>query len=460
MSDLLKGMSASEFYRLRDERTSLLVDDDTRAKARLTLSIGEEEAQTFAGQLCFLLLVSLSARWCRHIGVQAPDTKLHSNIEILFGSASLIEATQSLAKAADPFGLLQLKSVEKASSHIHIGRLAPPEAFAVMGRGWVAAGGKDIDSIPNTNDTNPLGPAFAAAIGSCWSLREAMHHADLGGSFRLSLWDYSSGKDAIPGPALEPFNLGRVLIVGAGAIGSGITFLLPLLPTRIESIHFIDADIVKVPNLNRSPLFTTGEIGKPKVDAGTQHLQKFGITASSTPMWFHDAAPDLGNFDLIVPGANEFGVQQSMMSNYPPLMIGASTGPQWDIHLQRHIPLIDDCLECRIPSERPKPTLRCGSGDISDFDDPGAPRQTGALPFLSLAASLLALAEIAKLEMPEKPLSGENGVMLFFKAIEPNFMSLRYDTKPNCPYCWDEERFHRLRSKGRFFHLSKGQLNQ
>jgi hypothetical protein len=435
MSGSFRGMNAEEFYRLRDERTALLVGDDIRSRARLTLSISQEEARTFGGQLCFLLLVNLSARWCRHIGIQISEAGLHPDVETLFGSASLSEAALAVAEAADPFGSFQLKPLEEASSHIHVGADAPKGAFPIMGRGWIAATGE--------------------GVGACRSLREALCHPSLRTSVRLSLWNYGAGADAIRGPALQPFDLGRILVVGTGAIGSSIAYLLPLLRARIENVHLIDADVVELPNLNRALMFMTNDVESPKVEAVSRHLEKFGITASSTSAWFSEAAPDLGTYDLVVPGANEFGVQQGMMSNYPPLMIGASTGPQWDIHLQRHIPLIDDCLECRIPSERPKPLLRCGSGEMSVPDDPGAPRQTGALPFLSFAASLMALAEIAKLGVPDAHVPDENGVLLFFKVPELSFMTLRHVKKSDCQHCWDNGRFHRLRSAGKFYNLSK-----
>lgn len=455
MNTPISSMSAAEFYRLRDERTSLMVGDDIRALSRLTLSIGDEEANTFNGQLCFLLLVSLSARWCRHLGVQAPNAQLHPDIGIMFGSTSLVDASYAIAKMADPFGLFQTSAMSDSTSHIHVGLKTITGAYTVMGSGWVAAAGDGIDFGSDAENTNPMGPALAAVVGACRSLRESLRHTDLTESLRLSLWDYSSGTEANVGPALQPFDLGRMLIVGTGAVGSSIAFLLPLLPVTIEKVHLIDADSVELPNLNRSLLFTAKDLNALKVETVTRHLKKFGINVSSTPTWYSGASPNLGEYDLVVPGANEYGVQYEMMNNYPPLMIGASTGTQWDIHLQRHIPIIDDCLECRIPSEKPKSILRCGTGDVSNLVDPGAPRQTGALPFLSFSASLLALSEIAKLGIPAYSMPKENGAIMLFKVPEPSFMTVRYDRKTNCHYCLDKQRFQRLRANSKFYSLSE-----
>src|SRR5260221_14679724 len=98
-----KELTAEEFYERRDERTSTLVEGSLLRKARLTLRIGEQEAETFSGQLCYLLLVNMNARWCREIDIFAPSVALHPALWGL-GTTDLRSTSLDLAFRADPFG--------------------------------------------------------------------------------------------------------------------------------------------------------------------------------------------------------------------------------------------------------------------------------------------------------------------------------------------------------------------
>jgi molybdopterin-synthase adenylyltransferase len=72
--------------------------------------------------------------------------------------------------------------------------------------------------------------------------------------------------------------LGRLLdakvgVVGAGGMGSWILYGLACF--GVGNIAIMDGDRVEASNLNRSILFTEGDIGRPKVEAAAQALTRF-----------------------------------------------------------------------------------------------------------------------------------------------------------------------------------------
>lgn len=440
------GLTSTVFYARRDERTVTLVDGGVLAQARIQLSMDSDEAITFAGQLTFLLMVNLNARWCRNIRIVSPDSPLHPDLAKFFGFTCL-SGSQSLARAIDPFGEFEWNS-DKAFDDdervkVHVGRSGSPGSYLVMGRGWRAAAGPSVTSQPLTGDErNPLGAALAAAIGTCYTMRQSIGHTNIFADTKLSLWNWSEDEEAIDGLGLAEANLGRVLIVGTGAIGSSIAYLLPLLKRTPDYVVLIDHDDVDYPNLNRAPVFLANDVGQTKVTIVAEHLRKTGIPAYDISNRFDGSQVKMSDFDLVVPAANESAARQAIMNNVPPVMISASTGSQWDVYRQRHIPLHDDCLICRFPIQEEAPALVCATGElgtssetkVAGMESEHGGAETGALPFLSLAGAVMACADIAKLNLDGylKPI---NSTSLWFRSPSLCFTNSQKTPVTGCSYC-------------------------
>ena len=63
----------------------------------------------------------------------------------------------------------------------------------------------------------------------------------------------------------------RVLVVGTGGLGAPL--LLYLTAAGVGTIGIVDFDIVDTSNLQRQVLFTTKDVGRPKVEAAKEKLQ-------------------------------------------------------------------------------------------------------------------------------------------------------------------------------------------
>lgn len=76
--------------------------------------------------------------------------------------------------------------------------------------------------------------------------------------------------DEIGREGQEKLKNARVLVVGAGGLGSPL--LIYLAAAGVGAIGIIDDDIVSVSNLQRQVLYTTAEVGRKKVEIAAQKL--------------------------------------------------------------------------------------------------------------------------------------------------------------------------------------------
>ena len=452
-----EAMTASEFYGLRDQRTALEITEDARLTASLLIGISDEEAQTVAGQAAFLLLVNLSSRWCRTICIYGPDIQLFEPLASMHPGSNLLEAAILCARHCDPFGDFQIsQSTSQITAHVHVGRDAPEGAYPICGRGWLALTGENARSggCPVQPD-NALGAILAGSIGA-WHAFSLALGRQAGANVHVSLWNLDEDNEATQGPEVLGGTVGRVGLIGVGAIGGAIAYLLPV--TRIDAdLILVDRDVADFPNLNRVPLFYADDVFSKllKVEIVHKFLTRCSISSQPVEAWFHEADSHLGALDLLIAGANEHNVQPAIMNRFPPIIIGASTGPDWDAFLQRHIPLKEDCLECRLPTKQTAAPTECATGV---FDEPTAQTalaETGALPFLSVAAGVMAVSELQKLAAcPDYPLNS-NYAVLSFKSSQPTLLATQFSQKAGCSYCWKPEpAFHALHKQSRHYHLS------
>lgn len=451
--------SAEEFYRQRDDRTERASGVGRFAGATVSVSIGAREARRPSGQVLLLLTVNLLARWCRRIVLDAPavgiDPGLLRDLGLTAGT-TLDAAALALARAADPFGSFESGGARAGMIQLHVGPDRTGEAFNLLGRGWLALCGDAALRGDDEPDETRLGAVLAACVGTAWAFRAALGHAPLPSAVRLSLFDFGAGAAAGTGPVPPNPSVGRVLLVGCGAVGSAIAYLWPLAGLRGELI-LVDADGVEVSNLNRSPLFRAGDVGADKVDAVAAHLARCGRGAERIPAWF-DEALEQGIMtprpDVVIPAANERNVRERIQYQVPPLQIYGTTGRNWDVFLGRHRPLREDCLVCRFPRRKaPGPAMACATASLPTASraPDGAPDV--ALPFASTAAAVLAVAELVK-AAGARATPGPNFVALDFLGALDGFFVEQRSPVAGCLCGMQREVWQRLNGTTRFHQIS------
>jgi molybdopterin/thiamine biosynthesis adenylyltransferase len=450
-----------EFYESRDSRTTHSAQTSTFSQARAVLSIDSAAAATLSGQTTFLIATNLIARWCRSLWLVAPSVELHPRSRGLSpGSTYLDEGSLAIARAADPYGDFVLGVRHRTGAlHLHIGSKGPDSAFPVAGFGWLALGGPAVCGSAAGSRETALGAVLAACIGAAHLFRSALGQGDLPNEIRLSLWNLRGGALALNGPDVEGGDLGLTYLIGCGAVGSAIAYLIPLAQIQGKFI-LVDRDTVDYSNLNRSPLFEARDVGSNKAVVTTEYLLRRGLVAEPCVEWFDEAVRAGHVFrarpDLVIPTANDRGVRHSIQAQVPPLQIYGTTGRNWDAFLGRHIPLREDCLACRFP--RPpaegEPPLACSTAPISELPQTQErPLMDAALPFLSTAAGLLAVAELLKSTTIEYP-AGPNFACLDFQGDLSDFVLDERRPASSCQCAAQSRIWPTLNGKSRFSSLS------
>lgn len=401
--------SAAEFYELRDDRTNRCTAVRGYQNTTCILYLSSSLAETKAAQVTFLAAANLLSRWCRRVTLVAPCVALHPALGS--PSGNLIETALKQMRDADPFGSFCAQDSPPQSVHdiaLCVGDDVPelPAARPVFVNavGWLASiSQKRPSPILRTENENCVGPIAAACFGVAQVFKMALGIPENSllrdGIFDLFRLDWTDTLNAGPSPETD---IGRLLMVGAGSVGSSAVYCMRMASVTGE-ITILDKDIVKIENFNRSPIFGRQTIGLSKSKAAAAHLAKSGLRAIALPVWWNDYIKKQYRktfpFDVWLPLANDFGVRFSMQNNVPPLMIHASTTANWGVNHGRHLPSTDDCLADRFPNDGTSADLVCATGETIVQDE----RIDAALPFCSLFAGLLVTAELLRLQLPNYP---------------------------------------------------------
>lgn len=405
---------AEDFYRRRDDRTNLCVVSDQYQKRRCLITVDNEIIGTHSGQVLLETSARLVSRWCRTVDIEMPSVRPH--VRLRSAQSDLGDHLISVMEDADPFGHFSVVECYQnvPDLHLHLGPYGKRrcgETIFVNTSGWLVAVGRSKSrTLPEpSNSENCLGAiagacigvseVFKAAVGLDASLRIAAIVFDL---FNLHHYQFDETELRIS-PFPSDLNFGNALMVGGGSVGSGAIFCLVAAGAK-GTITLIDKDIVKVENINRSPIFDRRNVGLAKVEAIDRFCSGSTVLLSVVDDWWDDFVREGGlerprPFDLWLPLANEFDVRRSIQSNYPPLMIHASTTQNWGVNHGRHVPGQDDCLVDRFPNDVGAAVLKCSSATIKQ----GNVTLDAALPFTSLFAGVLITAELVRLQIPGYP---------------------------------------------------------
>lgn len=112
----------------------------------------------------------------------------------------------------------------------------------------------------------------------------------------------------VGGVGQEKLSSGRVLVVGAGGLGSPIS--LYLAAAGVGKIGLMDADAVDLSNLQRQIVHFTPDIGRPKVDSAREKLEKLNpcvqIVTYRERLNAANALDIIRQYDFVVDGTDSF----------------------------------------------------------------------------------------------------------------------------------------------------------
>ncbi|MEM7199200.1 MAG: molybdopterin-synthase adenylyltransferase MoeB [Planctomycetota bacterium] len=220
----------------------------------------------------------------------------------------------------------------------------------------------------------------------------------------------------------------RVLIVGAGGLGSPVAYYLAA--AGIGTLGIIDDDVVDRSNLQRQILHDDATVGQPKVDSARATLQRFNpdliLHTHAERLTAANVETTFDGYDVIVDGSDNFAtrylVNDACVKLRLPNVHGSifrfegQVSVFWPEYTKRRGP----CYRCLF-AEPPPPELAPSCAEAGVL---------GVLP--GVVGTLEAVETIKVLLDIGDPLVGR---MLVYDALRATFFELQQRADPQCAYC-------------------------
>ncbi|ADI15940.1 UBA/THIF-type NAD/FAD binding protein [Truepera radiovictrix DSM 17093] len=224
----------------------------------------------------------------------------------------------------------------------------------------------------------------------------------------------------------------KVLVVGAGGLGSPA--LLYLAAAGVGTLGIVDDDAVALSNLQRQVLYTTRDLGEPKVSAAARRLRELNSDVRLEP---HPVRLTEGNagalvapYDLVLDGSDNletrYRLSDACVGLGKPLLYGALSQFEGQLSLL-HAPTPagpGPCYRCLYPEAPPGGAPSCAAAGVF-----------GALP--GTIGSLMAVEAIKYLVGLGASLAG---TLLHYDALDSSFRRVRLARDPHCASCGDGRR--------------------
>lgn len=224
----------------------------------------------------------------------------------------------------------------------------------------------------------------------------------------------------------ERLKAGRVLVVGAGGLGSPVA--LYLAAAGVGTIGLVDFDTVDVTNLQRQVLYGTADIGRPKLDVAAARLRDINphitITLHREAFGASNARALVDAYDVVVDGTDNFSTR--FLVNDACVMAGRPNvyGSVFRFEGQASVFATKGgpCYRCLHPEPPP-------AGLIPNCAEAGV---LGVLP--GLIGTIQATEAIKLLTGIGEPLVGK---LLLYDALRMRVRQIALPRDPACPVCGD-----------------------
>ena len=235
----------------------------------------------------------------------------------------------------------------------------------------------------------------------------------------------------------ERLKRARVLCVGAGGLGSPAA--LYMAAAGVGTIGLVDFDIVDVSNLQRQVLYSTSDVGRPKLTAAAERLKAMNphvaIEAHGVPLDASNGIELVSRYDVILDGTDNFTARY--LVNDACVLAGRPNayGSIFRFEGQASVFAAKDgpCYRCLHP-EPPPPGLvpNCAEAGV-----------LGVLP--GIIGTIQATEAIKLLLGIGEPLIGR---FIIYDALRMRFRELRLRKDPGCAVCGEHPTISELKAYG------------
>ena len=233
----------------------------------------------------------------------------------------------------------------------------------------------------------------------------------------------------VGGPGQQRLKAARVLVVGAGGLGSPL--LQYLAAAGVGTLTGVDDDAVALSNLQRQVLHGTPDVGRRKVDSAADAIARLNphvaVEVEATRLDADNAGALVRGHDVGADGSDNFATRYTVS----------------DACFRERVPLVtaavgafDASLTTLRPFERtaagePNPTYRCLFPDPPPADSVPTCAEAGVLGALTgILGAMMALEVIREIVGFGEGLVGR---LLLFDALSMRFETLSYAWDPANP---------------------------
>ncbi len=229
----------------------------------------------------------------------------------------------------------------------------------------------------------------------------------------------------VGGPGQRALKQAKVLVIGAGGLGSPA--LLYLAAAGVGTLGVIDDDGVEASNLQRQIIHTDLTIGMPKVFSAQEQMEALNPFIRVKP--YHRRLDEetaralFAEYDLILDGTDNFDtrflVNRIAVETRTPLIAAAIT--QWEGQISLYDPARGGpCYRCVFP-ERPADGLA-----------PSCAEAGVIAPLPGVLGSMMALEAVKQLTGAGATL---RGAMLIYDGLYGESRRITLKQRPDCPVC-------------------------
>ena len=220
------------------------------------------------------------------------------------------------------------------------------------------------------------------------------------------------------------FKASRVLIIGAGGLGSPLG--LYLAAAGVGKIGIIDFDLVNFSNLQRQVLFTENEVGKPKAEIAKERLHeinsRISIKAYNEKLTYKNAIDIIKDYDIVADGSDNFSAKY--LVNDACVLLGK--------------PLVYGSVlrfegQASVFNAKDGPCYRCLFPEPPDADNVLSCEEVGVLGVLPGIIGSIQANEIIKLIIGKGELL--TGRLLMLNSMEMKFREVKFEKNLDCPVC-------------------------
>ena len=218
----------------------------------------------------------------------------------------------------------------------------------------------------------------------------------------------------------------KVLIVGAGGLGSPVAIYLAL--AGVGTVGLVDFDVVDLSNLQRQLLHQTSDVGKRKVVSARETLADYNpevtVRTHESPLTSDNAMEVIADYDIVVNGADNFATRY--LVNDAAYLLGKTLvdgsillfDGQATVYKPGH-----GCYRCLYPAPPPP-------GLVPSCAEAGV---LGAIT--GIIGSIQATEVMKQILDIGDPLVGR---LLLVDALSMEFRVMKLRQDPSCPLCGEQ----------------------